>query len=373
MSLRFSALCAVALGAGCLAVDGIDAPTSDVAQPLLDCDEYMCGTNSPQIAELGFWDLQVPPTLGTPGAPNNMGIQVLFFAKLGVAYLPRVIGGKLYAYPPAAGAPLSGANLAGGVFFLQRVTSAGTRYFQLKVSEVGRVASWAQPPAGGQVMLESYKLDWTELVNGNWGDFRNMCKHPPARTNPDALGMVSTAAYQTLLFEGDRILAAEKRDVGVDNSWFNLGCAGSTLAKMALTGHTQGARNAGTFNTSLDERQTMLKMLTADLCGKGKPYTVGGQWLNWADDHATMKMLSLIQSPPQPVAFEARWRSTGPACLTKPRVDAHPTADATTLFGLTPSVYEQAKADCPDSFPPPCANIDVTALGGYHLVSATPL
>jgi len=374
MSLRISALCVVLLGGGCMTGEAGEPQLGAVQQNSGGgCDEFMCGTNSPQISEFGFWELNRPASLGVLGVPNNVGMQVYGFVKGGGVYLPEVRRGRLIAIPPTtAVAPyntaLFGPNLIGGALWLLN----GSRLFQLKVSEVGTVKSWAQPADGSsQVMLESYKLDWTEFINGHWGDFRNMCKNPPSRENPDALTMIGPTAFHTLLFEGDRIAAGAKVDTGVDNTWFNLGCAGSALAKMALTGHTQAARNAQTFTTTLAQRTTMLKMLAADYCGDGKPFTVGGQPLNWRDDAGTMKILSLLQSPPHPVVLEARWNETGAACLSKPRVDVNPTPDATAMFGA--DVYDQVQNHCPAKMLPDCADGDVGAMNGYHLLSATPI
>jgi ADYC domain len=362
MFLRISAL-AVVLGAGC--VDGELAPpqTGAAQQAVIDCDEFMCGTNSPQIATFGFWDLNLPTVLGTPGLPNNVGIQLLDFVQGGVRYLPTVSRGRLLATRGAI--TLSGSGLVGGA--LELVNHG--QQFLLKITEVGLVTSWAQPATTtrARVMLESYKLDWTELVNGQAGEFRNMCTNPPNVEDPTS-GMTGSAAYHTLLFEGDRIEAAKKLDTGIDSSWFNLGCAGSTLAKMALTGHTEAAHNARTFDTTLAERQAMLKMLAADYCGDGTPFTVSGQPLNWADDHGTMKLLS----PPQSLVLEARWTEHGAACLDKPRVDVHPTPLSTAVFGANVDIYNLVQSRCPLQMPRQCddSSLDVA---GYHLVSATPL
>jgi hypothetical protein len=260
---------------------------------------------------------------------------------------------------------LSGGALIGGYLYLTN----GSRSFEIVVTEVSTVDSWAQPAAGApHVTLESYRLDWTELVNNTPGRFQNVCKNPPTRESSDLLGMVGQNAYHTLLFEGDRIDAAHKLDTAIDPSWFNLGCAGSALAKMALTGHTQAAANANTFVTTLPERQTMLKMLAADYCGDGTPFTVAGQPLNWADDHSTMKLTALLAQPPQPLVLEARWTATGAACLDVPRVDAHPTTLSAQVFG--PNVYDQVRNHCPAQMPPACADSGF-GLDGYHLVSAT--
>jgi hypothetical protein len=370
MFLRISPVAVMVLvGAGCVTGD-VDEPRTASAQHELigggGCDVFMCGTNSPQIAELGFWDLNVPTTLGTWGKPNVKELQIYaFYHDMGV-YLPRVTRGRLFAIPTTTVAPynvtLSGSGLTNGFFLL----SNGVRFFKITVAEVNQVASWAQPVSGfPHVTLESYLLNWNEFKNG-WGDARNVCTNPPSRENPDALGMVGSLAFHTLLFEGDLIDPVGKRDTGVDPLWFNLGCAGSALAKLALTGHTEAARNAGTFVTTLPERQTMLKLLTADYCGDGTPFTVAGQPLNWRDDRGTMKLLK----PADQLVREARWTEAGPACLDKPRVDVHPTTLSDQVFGVNADIYALATATCA-KMPPQCDDLTLET-DGYHLLSATP-
>ena len=368
MSLRMSALAVVVvLGVGCVNSD-VDPPqVGGVQQDVLTCDEFMCGTNSPEIAEFGFWELNLP-TPRTLSLPNNVGLRVIAFFQGGVRYLPQVSGGKLTASRTSssgATVTLSGSALVGGYFGLAN----GSRTFEMMVTEVSTVASWAQRVGAPQVMLETYRLDWTELVNNQPGRFQNVCKNAPIREPSDLLGMAGQDIYHALLFEGDRIDAAKKLDTSVDSSWMNLGCAGSALAKMALTGHTQAAANAKTFDTTLAERQTMLKMLTADYCNDGTPFTVAGQPLNWADDGRTMKMMALTASPPRPVVREGRWGPEGPLCLDHARVDLAWTPLGEATFGLTPSVWSQMHTHCPAKVIPQCAG---TALGtdGAHLISA---
>ncbi len=366
MFLRISTLAAVVvLGVGCVAGDVDEPRMGAIQQDFQLCDGWLCGTNSPQIAEFGFWELNLPTMLGTLGLPNNVGMQVVGFVQSNVLYLPRVYRGRLTAVRGAT--MLSGSALIGGYFYLRN----GSRSFALKVSAIGSADSWAQPASGTpHVMLESYQLDWGEFAGGVVERFQNACPHPPSRENPDSLTMIGSLSFQTLLFEGDRIDPNGKRDTGVDTTWFNLGCAGSALAKMALTGHTQAALDANTFVTTLAERQTMLKMLAADYCGDGFPFTVPGQPLNWEDDHGTMKLAALLAQPPQPLLLEARWKETGAVCLDKPRVDAHPTTLSTQTFGM--DVYDQVKNHCPSVMPPLCADGSFV-LDGYHLLSATPL
>src|SRR5207302_89273 len=152
--------------------------------------------------------------------------------------------------------------------------------------------------------------------------FRNVCQNPPSQTdftgapNPDLLGM---DAFHAVVFEGDRIDAWQKTvATTIEASWFNIGCAGSTLAKMQLTGHTHVGLQDG-LATTMDQRQTMLKMLAADYCGNGTPYTVAGQPLHWADEYNWMHAMASD-------ALEARWTSAGADCLNTPRIEANHTA-----------------------------------------------
>jgi hypothetical protein len=341
-------------------VDADEPPTGAVQQAFSGsstCQEWMCGTNSPEIANFGFWDLNLPPSLGTPGKRNNADFQLLYFVQKGDKYLPKVAEGRLTASNSTG--TLSGSALVGGWLVLVR----GSRSFKLRVTEVGRAISWAQQPGKPLVVLESYKLDWTEFTGGSNGkEFVNVCSNPPSQESGDLLHMLQ---FHTLLFEGDRIDAKPKLDTGVDNSWFNLGCAGSALAKMALTGHTEASRHAGTFNTSLEERQTILKMFAGDYCGDGTPFTVAGQPLSWVDDALTMKLAAV------PLKRESRWYEKGAACLDDARIDVHPTTLSTATFGTTPSIYEQVAAHCPDRMPPACdgGTFDTDK---FHLLSATP-
>src|SRR3954470_7541363 len=168
MLLRISALVAVALAAGCMngGIDADEPPTGAVQQAFSGsstCQEWLCGTNSPEIANFGFWDLNLPPSLGTPGKRNNADFQLLYFVQKGDKYLPKVAEGRLTASNSTG--TLSGSALVGGWLVLVR----GSRNFKLGVTGVGRAVSWAHQPGKPLVVLESYKLDWTEFTAGSNG------------------------------------------------------------------------------------------------------------------------------------------------------------------------------------------------------------
>src|SRR5262249_54696396 len=176
MFLRMSCLAAVVVCAGCMTE--IDEPQVDgVGQQLSGggCDEFQCGTNSPQIAEFtGFWDLNAPPALSVPGQPNNVGLRLVEFTLAGVSYQPSVVRGRLIATRPRT-PTVSGTMLIGGSLKLIN----GSRVFRVYVTDVAYVDSWAQPVSGGHITLETYKLDVAEIVAGLPGDRRALCPRPP--------------------------------------------------------------------------------------------------------------------------------------------------------------------------------------------------
>jgi hypothetical protein len=355
--LHLSVFPMLVLGIGCVSSSPTTGDESTVTSEVQGCNVYMCGSNSPQIAELGFWELNFPTVLGIAGLPNNVGLQIDDFERAGHHYLPRVFGGRLTAR--SGGVTLAGEHLVGGWLNLHN----GARRFRMRVTSVDTTDSWATPPDGSPLpQLESYQLDWSELANNQWSAFRSI--HSAAT----ASGTSNPYELYTLLFEGDRIDAARKLDTGVDPTWVNFGVAGSALAKLALTGHTQAAHDAHTFETTLAERQTMLKMLVADYCGDGTPFTIAGQPLDWADDHGTMTLAALATQPPQPLVLEARWNEHGAACLNVPRLDAHWTTLGQDTFGS--DIYDQVKAHCGAAMPPPCLDSDL-GTDGYHLVTAS--
>ncbi len=370
MVFRLIAVACLVVG-GCGLEQGADpGATGEVEQGIQgnSCPPWMCGTNSPAISNYGFWELNLA------GLPNSAGMVVDGFYKNGFAYTPRVWAGKLTAsrWIYINGfwllTTLSGQNLVGG-YFLIHYAGSGTR-ITLDIDGVQSVTSWAQPnPAPpSPVTLESYLIDYTFATvdaNGNYvpGHYpTNVCSNPPhTDTGAGSSDTLGQNAFSTLLFEGDRIDPFTKTVNAPDNSWFNLGCAGHTLAKMALTAHTEAAVHANTITTSNNERNAMLKMLVADYCGDGTTWTVTGQPLTWADAQGTMKLI------PPPTGYhlvlESRWNYAGAVCLNVTRVNANNSV-ASSMF---PS-GTQGLLECQI---PSCSDPSISTIG-YHLISATP-
>jgi hypothetical protein len=345
---KLAILSACLLAGGCMIDDEVG--TGQVEQETGGCPAWACGQNSPEVDHHGFHELSLS------GIPNSANFSLIKFVQGTQSYTLRVSAGKISA-KHTSGTVLTGAALTGGYMVLQY----GTAQYALRIAGVGTVSYWA---AGATKKIETYQLDWSAIVGGGPnGKFTNVCTNPPLNNKDEAMGM---NVYHSVVFEGDRIDAPTKTvSPTIDNDWFNIGCAGHVLAKLYLEGHVEAARGDG-FTTDQHQRQTLLKMFSADYCGKGFPFTVSGQRLSWKDDLGWMSHL------PGPMKVEARWNENGAVCLNTPRVDQNPTALSISEFGA--SVLDEMAANCaPGTIPPPCSDSDVNATDGMHLVTANPL
>jgi hypothetical protein len=173
------------------------------------------------------------------------------------------------------------------------------------------------------------------------------------------------ADFYAVLFEDDRIDAEAIAVTGETPGWFNIGCAGHALAKQHLLGHTVAAAKLfGVLPPPIPQRTANLKMITADYCGNGHPFTVPGQPLRWRDENLWYDTLPTLGG-----MIEARWTDAGAACLNTPRVDY-----VWTLLGYqtypdgVDAVLPPNDLTWCTTRPPPCTGA-MTDLQGTHLIS----
>jgi hypothetical protein len=141
---------------------------------------------------------------------------------------------------------------------------------------------------------------------------------------------------QALMFRGDRYDAVHKTvtETGALDSWFNVACAGTAVAKMHLLRHTLAGRDPATPGTTVAQRQAVLKMLTADYCGTGMAFTETGHPLLYSYYQPSWTRIQPIPfqpwsaldptTPPPPVAatLDAIWNQDGAVCLDTARLES---------------------------------------------------
>jgi hypothetical protein len=352
LAARLSLLPLLAAGTlGCAAFSEDQLATTE--QAFIDCDPWICGSNSPIIDTYRFHELN------TRGVANAEGFAVVSLRQGSMSYQLSVERGRIIGR--AGSLQIQGAALQGAQIWLRHHPTG--RIFPILINRVGTVQTFARL-GGTPRLLETYELEWAYWNGGapptGW---RNICSNIPTRDNPDVLGMNVSHA---LVFEGERIdRDAKTIDATLDSTWFNIGCAGHALAKLAINGHTEAARLAYGFQTTILERQAFLKMLAGAYCDNGMVFTVAGQPLQWMDWHGYTQ----YTMAPINLELEARWGPDGATCLNTPRVDANPTALGDAIFPLPGGVKAEILATCDI----PACPFGPTFLDGKTLVSANPL
>lgn len=331
--------------AACLAPDAPPA-TAERASALQECPEEYCGTNSPRIDVHGFHELSLA------GQPNAQNMTIVGAALGGDPVRLQVTSGALSVVRNQA--LVTGQALVG----LEITVDIDGREFVL---ELMAVSSLPFPvPAQGGDNLPTYVFEYIDAA----GVRQNLCGNRPVPTPSRELLYWETfnqVPREAILFEGDRIDTARMAISPIyDASWFNIGCAGHTLSKLHLTRNTTASR-AAFYGHSLASRQATLKMLAADYCGTGRPFTVAGQPLAWRDPQQVMHFYAGATT------LEARWDENGATCLGRPRL-LHPVnAAGAQLF---PDIYAAIASECPLLFDHPCTNTNLYDFEGADRVSA---
>ncbi|MEO7096994.1 MAG: ADYC domain-containing protein [Polyangiales bacterium] len=330
-----------------------------------ECPPWACGSNSPVI-DLVFHDLSL-----VFNVPNLQGYKITGFQKFTGFWEPMkpgVVKGELTA-TTSSGNVLSGTQLAGSAFTIQN----GSSTYYLMVNSVSRIPLWAK--VGGIIRTTpTYRFTWSTVLSFA-GAGTNLCG---ANNENDGV-----PDFDAVLFESDRIDADAIRVTGEDPRWFNIGCAGHTLAKQHLSGNTKAAAALlGVVAPTLHQRTANLKMLSADYCGGGDPFTVAGVPLHYKDSLGRMNNLSGYTH------IEARWDETGAICLSTPRVNYTPTPMGAQVFPAgvnwlldlvvspppwwAPSAQDKiwcTGIDGVKTRPPTCTNASLSAFEGGYVIS----
>ena len=305
------------------------------------CPPRICGLNAGELTNGGFFH-----SLNLDGLANDEGYSLVSTSKNGSYYKLAVTNGKISASLTIglASAPTHlGSNLAGTKLRLKKVTTSGTSYYSITIASVANTTDyWAKRTNGlATPKIETYKL-FFQGENSQIGAY--LCQDGAEFVDPDS-PVRAMPEHHALVFEGDLIDVEGLDVIGTNPRWFNIGCAETALAKMQLNGHTYAAQSAG-FSNSTSERQTFLKMITADYCGIRNSFTVSGQQLRWTDDDGTMTIAWYISK-----VLEAEWGPNGATCLNTPRVIAHPTDASDDAFEN--GVWMEIDHWC--QRPPPCS------------------
>ena len=365
-----------------------------VRDPGGGCDSDQCGLNGMWFGEgVGFREIHVG------GAPNQEGLRLT-----GVMAPPR---------SPAVGRDLGLAIEKDALFLKERSTGAVAvatrdlagaklvltwdgRYvdklkqipitFTLEILEVTRPVFWDCSTRGAGCD-RGWKYRFAAITNADDGCNVEVCNPSLARdpADPDA-SIAGTAVAFTGDVYGKRVdtdpdafkvysgeasgRCTADRVRPEDGDIINFACTGTTLSKLYLMRHTTASRPAAR-PVPVSQRQAMLRMLTADYCGIGQPFTHNGVPLAFgARGWHGFARYDLDASQP----IEGIWTDHGAACIGTPRLAAeHPYDGIITHCATRPPRCGDLRPDprlLTEPSPPPSTGCDDAS--GNYLVSANP-
>ena len=319
-----------------LAACAVDEPSFSEAEQEIkklpdNCPTYDCGGNSAGL------DGRYVTAIQEKGVTTPEGMRLVDFGRyVGTSWRSSradVLNAELLARDKNTNAITEyGPDLVGFMFIVEDTTT--TNRYNITVVRAEKTAMWAQYPNPGRKSW-NYELSYTSDKNPQ--DPQNVCMRPPSSDPMDP--------QMTVLFDDDRIDTDDIRFANEEADWFTFGCSGSALAKQHLSGHTKAGSHILGVTTTLKERTAFLKMLTADYCGAGTPYTVAGTRLHYRDRHGFMSTVSTGE------AIEGVWGERGAICVGTPRVEFNPTPLSIDTFGYDIK-DELAQFGC--TLPKPC-------------------
>lgn len=108
-----------------------------------------------------------------------------------------------------------------------------------------------------------------------------------------------------------------------DDDLFNIACLGTAISKLHLLRHTSASQLSpdDPRNPGIAERQTMLRLLTADYCGNGSSFTEDGMPIHFRFNSPLYTLTEASQyALSNGDSLEALWTSKGALCIGAPRL-----------------------------------------------------
>ncbi|MBZ0237759.1 MAG: hypothetical protein K8M05_35925, partial [Deltaproteobacteria bacterium] len=254
-----------------------------------------CGDNAASVG-----DGLVFHRLDQRGEPNGVGLRLVGMRAAGMDWDVEVTGDRLSGVRPSA--RLSGGRLVGAELLL--LDKDGVIH-TVVIAGVRLIPYWV---GGGETW--TYRLMHRPVASPS--DLQPLCttRDEALQDDPGWEGMNAT---ETVIFTGDHYDAIRKTVEPQPFGWFNIACAGSAMAKLHLLRHTEASSDP-VHRTDFGERQSMFKMITADVCGTGRPFTSDGERLFYMDAHEWTRF-----DPANARSLEAIWNRHGAVCLDEPR------------------------------------------------------
>lgn len=309
IDLKRLAVVVVAAASAC----SLDPNTESAPGALTICDIFVCGGNSPTSGDGFLFD-----ELNTNGAFNYAGVQITH-TTLGATPLKLGVDRHFFFARDPSGTEYRGAKLIGAIVSFKHASGD-----QFEVRFSGYDEQSLHFLTGSSDLIPVYLLQVRNLGENKFNRFA--CNHVPIPVDSEW----SLDPHLAIVYGGERYSAKEKRVISSDpkSPWAFLACAGSGGAKMHMHRHTLagslhyppgGGPGPALYPTTLGQRTTLMKAITADYCGDGAATnTVPGQPLRYAANRPWWLPPDLTV-PAGVASIEAIWTPGGAVCLDAPR------------------------------------------------------
>lgn len=350
----FYAVALLGTFAGCR-TGQVDTRTETQAIEPIGCDEFGCGSNSAWLGEgIVFHELDMA------GAFNDVNLKIVagqsfdgqgWPQSLGNPITLEVVGDQL-CERTAGGEiiPIFSPHYDNASMLLQHTVNSVTTYYRLRFAQVNYTNFWDMPAYEPKVPV--YDIRFQQVTSPSQIPTKNdqLC-------SPNVSDEWGSIKGEALLFTGDRYVAARKIVTQPPkDTWFNVACAGSAIAKLHLLHYTLAGGvdhvhpPAVYRRTTVLERQTMLRLITAAYCPDGRSFTTNGVRLmyDWNQpDPSQPDWSSPYPIIPGTGTFEAIWKSdgSGAECLHIPRLLTTPPNNEPTGFAVHEDCQLRACSD----------------------------
>ena len=302
----------------------------DLASLTSGCPANVCGLNGVWLgAGVAFRELHLN------GGPNAQGLSILDFQDRKNVHLTINVVGDVLQGTTSGGIVLTGSALDGARLFLGPPDGVAT--YIVTITTVSTEPSWtACDPATSTACVEPIR----EMPIYEFGavSVSDSCQVEVCRPGlaPDYPGGLVGRA---VIFRGDyyddatyTVSGQPPPDRGnLDNDLFNIACSGTSIYKLHRMRHT-AASASPSFTTVPPQRTTLLRLLAADYCGIGHPFTQDGVELQLGFGNGPYDVTLASGYRLSSTSIDGQWNAGGARCIGTPRLARAMTPDVAKAF-----------------------------------------
>jgi hypothetical protein len=283
------------------------------------CAPDVCGLNGFWLGEgVPFRTLNLQRAVGS-GAyePNAEHLRISRFSIVKgteeVELVPDVTGDALSG-TSATGEVFTSTKLAGAMLTLEQLddnNQSVVETYDLTITGVHTEKAWAKHPS--DAMYADVPIYDFSARTHEGCDVR-VCD-PSLATDPSTGNIDGHAViFQGDLYEDDNYQVTRAPDTKL----VNIACLGTAISKMHMFRHTAAGAPTPGNPVPVDDEQALLRLMTGDYCGRGKPLTRNGTPIRIQVPGFVTNTGYAIPDPAH-VTIDARWNDRGATCITTPR------------------------------------------------------